>query len=95
MIPKVNDLCNLLEKKFSLWIEISNDKCLMTSAFYFSFEFILFISFFFVPQQVEQYAPGLPQKISDASISTWKVICSTCSAVYTHSSEFLKTKVFV
>lgn len=44
---------------------------------------------------IEQYAPGLPQKISDASISTWNVISSTSATVYTNSVEFLQTKVFV
>ncbi|XP_055300884.1 uncharacterized protein LOC129567721 [Sitodiplosis mosellana] len=44
---------------------------------------------------IEQYAPGLPQKISDASISTWNVISSTSATVYKNSGEFLQTKVFV
>lgn len=44
---------------------------------------------------IEQYAPGLPQKISDASISTWNTISSTSVIVYTNSVEFLQTKVFV
>ncbi|XP_031634145.1 uncharacterized protein LOC116347612 [Contarinia nasturtii] len=44
---------------------------------------------------IEQYAPGLPQKISDSSISTWKFISSTSCTVYSNSVDFLQTKVFV
>lgn len=44
---------------------------------------------------IEQYAPGLPEKISDFSVSTWKVVCRTSLTVYSSSVEFFKTKVFV
>jgi len=44
---------------------------------------------------IEQYAPGLPQKIADGSVTVWKVVCSTSSTVYTNGAEFFKTKVFV
>lgn len=44
---------------------------------------------------IEQYAPGLPGKISDVSISTWNVVSSTSASAYANSVDFLKTKVFV
>lgn len=44
---------------------------------------------------IEQYAPGLPDKISDVSISTWNVISSTSVSAYGKSVDFFKTKVFV
>lgn len=44
---------------------------------------------------IEQYAPGLPLKIQEFSISLWNGICSTTSYVYVSSCDFFKTKVFV
>jgi len=44
---------------------------------------------------IDQYAPGFPLKIQEFSISVWNGICSTTSYVYSSSSDFLKTKVFV
>jgi len=44
---------------------------------------------------IEQYAPGLPQKFSEVSISTWNVISSTTVTVYNSGSEFFRTKVFI
>lgn len=44
---------------------------------------------------VEQYVPGLPQKISDASAQLWTNVRSTSTLVYASGSEFFKTKVFV
>lgn len=44
---------------------------------------------------IEQYVPGLPQKIQDASITLWSHVCSTSTYLYTSGSEFFKTKVFV
>lgn len=44
---------------------------------------------------IEQYAPGLPQKIADGSVTAWKVVVSTSTTAYTNGAEFFKTKVFV
>ncbi|CAD7087521.1 unnamed protein product [Hermetia illucens] len=44
-----------------------------------------------VTEFIEQYAPGLPQKIQDFSVSAW----ATSVEVYQNSCDFMKTKVFV
>lgn len=41
--------------------------------------------------QVEQYAPGLPKKVEDLSISGWKATLN----VYQSGCDFFKTKVFM
>lgn len=44
---------------------------------------------------VEQYAPGLPKKISDASCTLCDTVCTFTTNAYKHTYEFFKTKVFV
>lgn len=56
---------------------------------------IIFISYFFPSCQIEQYAPGLPQKVADFSFSSWTFITAQSSSAYTNGAEFFRTKVFV
>jgi len=48
-----------------------------------------------VTNVIEQYAPGLPNKVSEVSITTWNVISSTTVNVYNSGTDFFKTKVFI
>lgn len=41
--------------------------------------------------QVEQYVPGLPQKVSDATVQLWTNVQGASVVVV----EYFKTKVFV
>lgn len=61
-----------------------------------------FVSFFFnsvlrsfflqlIFFKVEQYAPGLPKKIEDLSVSGWKATLNANKSIF----EYLKTNVFV
>lgn len=45
--------------------------------------------------QIEQYAPGLPQKFGDASALLWANLRNTSIQCYTSGEEFFRTKVFV
>lgn len=60
------------------------------SNFYFIF-MIFFLITFFLFIQVEQYAPGLPKKIEDLSISGWKATVNVNKSVF----EYLKTNIFM
>lgn len=44
---------------------------------------------------MEQYAPGLPQKVGDASVQLWSNVRDTSLQVYASSFEYFKTKVFM
>ncbi|XP_053662907.1 transmembrane protein 214-A [Anopheles marshallii] len=44
---------------------------------------------------IEQYAPGLPKKIGDASCAFCDTVCTFASNAYKHTYEFFKTQVFV
>uniref|UniRef100_A0A4Y0BQ25 Uncharacterized protein n=1 Tax=Anopheles funestus TaxID=62324 RepID=A0A4Y0BQ25_ANOFN len=48
-----------------------------------------------VAEFVEQYAPGLPKKIGDASCAFCDTVCTFASNAYKHTYEFFKTQVFV
>ncbi|XP_053677625.1 transmembrane protein 214 [Anopheles nili] len=48
-----------------------------------------------VAEFVEQYAPGLPKKIGEASCSFCDTVCTFASNAYKHTYEFFKTQVFV
>ena len=56
-----------------------------------------FIVFFFARflLQIEQYAPGLPKKIGDASCAFCDTVSTFASNAYKHTFEFFKTQVFV
>lgn len=45
--------------------------------------------------QIEQYVPGLPQKIGDASVQLWTNVRSTSIVWFANGEEFIRTKVFV
>uniref|UniRef100_A0A1S4H254 Transmembrane protein 214 n=2 Tax=Anopheles gambiae TaxID=7165 RepID=A0A1S4H254_ANOGA len=44
---------------------------------------------------IEQYAPGLPKKIGDASCAFCDTVSTFASNAYKHTFEFFKTQVFV
>uniref|UniRef100_A0A182NBZ9 Uncharacterized protein n=1 Tax=Anopheles dirus TaxID=7168 RepID=A0A182NBZ9_9DIPT len=44
---------------------------------------------------IEQYAPGLPKKIGDASCAFCDTVCTFAGNAYKHTFEFFKTQVFV
>lgn len=44
---------------------------------------------------IEQYAPGLPQKIQNFTISAWTVITDVTVSSYKSGCDFFKTKVFI
>uniref|UniRef100_A0AAG5DCP0 Uncharacterized protein n=1 Tax=Anopheles atroparvus TaxID=41427 RepID=A0AAG5DCP0_ANOAO len=44
---------------------------------------------------VDQYAPGVPKKIGDASCALCDTVCTFATNAYKHTYEFFKTKVFV
>lgn len=64
---------------------------------FFSQTFLVLVLIIFVSlrSQIEQYAPGLPQKVGDAAVQLWTNARSTSAQVYASGSEFFKTKVFV
>jgi hypothetical protein len=44
---------------------------------------------------LDQYVPGVPKKVVDFVVSTWKSGCQFCCSSYKSAVEFFKTKVFV